>query len=161
VVGDYPLLGQNCHVTAFNHYYDVMKVLSNEGLRLVAVLDDLDQYIGVISTEDLVEAFAKSSSVLNPGAILTLKLNAIDYSLSEISRLIESNDAKILSSYISEDQNDASKLLLTLKINKEDVNRIIASLGNYGFQIESSFSSAKSSFDQQERLDIFMKYLKI
>lgn len=160
-VGEYPLLGQKSHVKAFSHYYDVLKVLSSEGLRLVAVLDEMEQYIGVISTEDLVEAFAKSSSVINPGAILTLKLNAIDYSLSEISRLIESNDAKILTSYVSENPNDPSKLILTLKINKEEVSRIIASLGNHGFQIESSFNSARSNFDEQERLDIFMKYLKI
>lgn len=160
-VGSYPLMAHDAKVNAFSHYYDVLKVASAEDTKLVAVMDDLNQYMGVISMEDIVEAFAKSSSVANPGAILTLKLNAVDYSLSEISRLVESNDAKILTSYISEFPEDPSKLLLTIKINIEDVNRIVASFANHGFTVESSFSTSESSFDDQERLDIFMKYLKI
>ncbi|WP_258102727.1 CBS domain-containing protein [Marinoscillum sp. MHG1-6] len=160
-VGEYPLTGENCQVSEFSHYYDVLKMASVEGLRIVAIIDDLGHYVGVISTEDVVEAFAKSSSVITPGAILTLKLKAIDYSLSEISRLVEANDAKILASYISEYIDDPSKILLTLKLNVEDTGRVVASLGNHGFTIESSFNTVADDDQDRERLDIFLKYLKI
>lgn len=160
-VGDYPLIGTNATVNAFNHYYEVLKIASSEGLKLVAVVDDLGEYLGVIPTEDIVDAFAKSSSIVSPGAIITIKLNAIDYSLSQISRIVEANDAKILTSYISEYTQDPSKILLTIKLNSEEVNRIIASLGNLGFQTESSYTNVQSADVDKERLDIFMKYLKI
>ncbi|MFY0600371.1 MAG: CBS domain-containing protein [Cyclobacteriaceae bacterium] len=161
LVGEYPLLGRDCFVDPSNHYYDVLKIAESEGLKLVAVVNHLSEYLGVITSEDVVDAFARSSSIAIPGAILTLKLSSQDYSLSEISRLVESNDAKILTSYISEYPDDPSKLLLTIKLNKEEITRIVASLGNHGFQIESSFSATESDSFDKERLDIFMKYLKI
>lgn len=161
LVGDYPLLGQQCKVQSHVHYYDVLKTSGKEGFRLVAVIDELQQYIGVISIEDVVEAFAKNSSVTTPGAIIGLRMKFHDYTLSEISRIIESNEAKILSSYLSPHAEEPTDLQLTLKINKEDVSHIIASLEQSGFYVENSFNTANSSFDEKERIDSLMKYLKI
>lgn len=160
-VGDYPLVGQNCIVKAGEHYYEVLKTSEREGFRIVGVMDQLHQYIGVVSIADVVEAFAKNSSVSTPGAILGLRMKFIDYSLAEISRLIESNDAKILSSYLSPHSEDPSDLNLTIKINKEDVTHIKASLERFGFHVESSFNAKDNSFDERERFDSLMKYLKI
>lgn len=159
-VGNYPLLGNKSTVNPLSHFYDVLKMANKDELKLVAVVDELDGYVGVIATEDVIEAFTKSSSIVNPGAVITLKLNAIDYSLSEISRVIESNEAKILTSYISEYPDDPSKILLTLKLNSEEISHIIASLGNQGFHIESSFGTIESIDIDKERLDVFMKFLK-
>lgn len=160
-VGDYPLLGQNCVVQSNNHYYEVLKVSSIEGFRIVAVVDQLNQYLGVVSIEDVVEAFAKNSSVSTPGAIIGIRLKYHDYSLSEISRIIESNEAKILSSYLSPHSEEPNDLHLTLKINKEEITHIIASLEQSGFFVENSYNVVDSSFDEKERIDILMKYLKL
>ncbi|MEQ8554216.1 MAG: CBS domain-containing protein [Cyclobacteriaceae bacterium] len=161
IVGDYPLVGQKCVVQAANHYYDVLKASGMEGFRIVAVIDEFSQYQGVVSIEDVVEAFAKNSSVSTPGAIIGLRLKFHDYSLSEISRIIESNEAKILSSYLSPHSEDPADLHLTLKINKEDITHIIASLEQSGFFVENSYNVTDSSFDEKERIDILLKYLKI
>ncbi|REE01679.1 CBS domain-containing protein [Marinoscillum furvescens] len=160
-IGDYPLLGQKCTVGAGNHYYDVLKTSNIEGFRIVAVIDELNQYLGVVSIEDVVEAFAKNSSVSTPGAILGLRLKFNDYSLTEISRIIESNEVKILSSYLSPHSEDPNDLHLTLKLNKEDISHIISQLEEAGFTVESAHNTASSSFDEKERIDILMKYLKI
>lgn len=160
-VEEYPLLGADCKVGAGSHYYDVLRLASEQDLKLVAVEDEFEAYIGVITKEDILEAFAQSSWVIAPGAILTLKLKSIDYSLSEISRLVESNDARILTSHISELPGDPNQIVLTIKLNVEEVNRIIASLDNNGFVVSSSYNTADAHFDERERLDIFMKYLKI
>ncbi len=160
-VGDYPLVGQNCMVQAGNHYYEVLKVSGLEGYRIVAILDSLNQYLGVVSIEDVVEAFAKNSSVSTPGAILGIRLKYQDYSLSEISRIVESDEAKILSSYLSPHTDEPDNLHLTLKINREDITHIIASLEQNGFFVENSYNVVDSSFDEKERIDILMKYLKL
>lgn len=161
LIGDYPLVGQKCIVNAGSHYYDVLKTSAAEGFRIVGVQDELHQYLGVVSIEDVVEAFAQNSSVSTPGAIIAIRLKFNDYSLSEISRIIEYNDAKILSSYLSPHSENPSDLNLTLKINKEEITHIIASLENHGFYIETSYNTADSSYEEKERLDILMKYLKI
>lgn len=161
LVGDYPLVGQGCVVHAGSHYYDVLKISSLEGFRIVAVIDELHQFLGVVSVEDVVETFAKNSSVSTPGAILGLRLKQQDYSLAEISRIIESNDAKILSSYLGMHEVYQNELHLTLKINKEDVTHIIASLEQNSFYVENAYNTKDSSFEEKERIDILMKYLKI
>ncbi|MEQ8581095.1 MAG: cbs domain containing protein [Marinoscillum sp.] len=160
-VGDYPLVGQQCVVHAGNHYYDVLKTSGLEGFRIVAVIDELNQYLGVVSIEDVVEAFAQNSSVNTPGAILGLRLKLHDYSLAEISRIIESNEAKILSSYLSPHSIEPGELNLTLKINKEEITHIVASLEQHGFYVENSYNMRDSSYEEKERIDILMKYLKI
>lgn len=160
-VKEYPLVGMNCVVFEDQHYYEVLKISNIEGFRLVTVVDALNHYLGVITTEDVVEVFAKSSSVSTPGAILILKLKIQDYSLSEISRIIESNEAKILSSYLAPNDEDPVKVSLTLKINKEEVSQIVSTLENSGYTVINAFNTAAATLDDKERIDILMRYIKI
>lgn len=160
-VGEYPLLGSNCVAYAGNHYYDVLKTAGTEGFRIVAVLDEYQQYMGVISIEDVVEAFAKNSSVSTPGAIIVLRLRMQDYSLSDICRLIEANDLKVLSSYLGPHAEEPGEMLLTLKLNSENVTHTISTMEQHGYIVESAYNNVDSSFDEQERIDILIKYLKI
>lgn len=161
MVGEYPFIGKGCVVTEDQHYYEVLKISNIEGFRLVAVVDTLNHFLGVITTEDVVEVFAKSSSVSTPGAILILKLKIQDYSLSEISRIVESNDAKILSSYLAPNDEDPAKVSLTLKINKEEVSQIVSTLENSGYTVINAFNTAAATLDDKERIDILMRYIKI
>ena len=161
LVGDYPLVGKDCVVFEEQHYYEILKISNVEGFRLVAVIDTFNHFIGVITTEDVVEVFAKSSSVSTPGAILILKLKIQDYSLSEISRIVESNEAKILSSYLAPNEEDPAKVSLTLKINKEEVSQIVSTLENSGYTVVNAFNTAAATLDDKERIDILMRYIKI
>jgi len=160
-IGEYPLVGAECFVLGANHYYEVLKVSKEQGFKIVAVLDEQNQFQGVISTQDIVEIFAANSSVTTPGAILGLKLKSSDYSLSEISRTIESNQAKILSSYLSPHSAGSGDLLLTLKLNTVEVTHIKVSLEQNGFSVEDSFNTKDTSTVEKERIEILMKYLKI
>jgi len=84
-----------------------------------------------------------------------------DYSLSEISRLIEAEDAKILSSSIKDDDFDKTMLRLTLKINQIDLSRIVATLERFGYKIIARYQESNVTDNQKERLDILLKYLDI
>ncbi len=85
---------------------------------MVAVLNEDQSYCGVITVQDTLTSFAQTAAVQLPGGILVLSMNHADYSLTEISRLIEENHAKILSSIVKEDPLDPVKLRLTFKINQ-------------------------------------------
>lgn len=160
-IGAYPLIGQDCQVQAGVHYYDVLKTSHSEGFRIVAVMDENKHYLGVISMEDVVETFAKNAAVSTPGAIISLRLKFQDYSLAEISRIIETYEAKVLSSFLSPHPEEPSELQLTLKINKEDISHIVALLEQSGFYVENSFNAVNTSFDEKERIEGLMKYLKL
>ena len=109
------LVGKNCYVQLDTHFYDILKVAADNKLQVVAVLNEDQSYGGLITVQDTLTSFAQTAAVQLPGAILVLSMNHADYSLSEISRLIEENHAKILSSIVKEDPLDPAKLRLTLK----------------------------------------------
>ncbi len=160
IVGDIPLKGQGCSVKQGQHYYDVMSTAYNQGFRLVAVLTPEEGYLGVVSIQDVVEAFAQTSSVNSPGAIIVLSVKEVDYSLSNISRMIEMNDVKILSSHITPPVDESPRIRLTIKLDTEEISQIKTVLENNGIQVEASFNTTALSYDEKERLDLLMKYLK-
>jgi CBS domain-containing protein len=119
-VKDFNLVGKGCYVQLDTHFYDILKVAADNKLQVVGVLNEDQSYCGLITVQDTLTSFAQTAAVQLPGGILVLSMNHVDYSLSEISRLIEENHAKVLSSIVKEDPLDPSKLRLTLKINQVD-----------------------------------------
>ena len=160
-VGNFPLVDSQCFVYENQHFYDVIKAASDFNVQSVPVLDLEGNYKGIITLEDTIAAFAQTAAVQSPGAILILSLKQIDYSLAEISRLIESDDAKVLCTSVNNDAQDPSKIKLTVKVNKTDLSRIIATLERFGYKIIASFQETEYVSNDQERLDILLKYLDI
>ena len=160
-VSAYDLYGDDCYVFEDQHFYDVIKVASAYENQLVAVLSKENIFMGVIAIEDTIAAFAQSTAVQDPGAIVVLSMNQRDYSLAEIGRLVEGEHAKILSSCVSNDIMDATKIKLTLKINKTDLSPIIATFERFGYKIIGRFQEVEKRSSDQERYDMLMKYLNI
>ena len=88
-------------------------------------------------------------------------MNHVDYSLAEISRLVEENHAKILSSIVKEDPLDPGKLRLTLKINQLDLSRIVATLERFGYKVIGRYHETKVLGDEKDRIDMLLRYLDI
>lgn len=161
VVQNLVLTGNKSFLNEQSHYYEILKMSYDESVSLVAILDTENKYLGVVSIKDVVEAFAQTSSITSPGAIFILSMNSTDYSLTEISRLVESNDAKIISSHTTVDADDPSIVRLTLKINTEDASKVLATLERFGYSVVSQFNNQSSEGNDKDRYDILMKYLQI
>ncbi|WP_321286849.1 CBS domain-containing protein [uncultured Sunxiuqinia sp.] len=149
------------HVHINQHIYEVASIMSELKLTLVPVLDLKHTYQGVISVLDLSKKLASLMAVHEPGGIIVLELTPLDYSLSQIAQIVESNDAKILSiyTYKGEGPND---FLVTLKINQVDLSRIIHTFVRYDYSIRSVFmddSILNNTYD--DRFDQLMKYMNI
>ena len=86
-----------------DHLYDVMRVLTEYKLTVVPVINREGSYIGLITNEDLLRQFGESSTFSSQGSIVVLEVLRHDYSLSEISRIVESEGAIILSSFFQND----------------------------------------------------------
>ncbi len=154
------LEGSQCVGYENQHFYDILKKAYSEDCRSVAILDSQDKYLGVVTLEDLVEAFAKTSSISGEGAILVISTNSRDYYLSEICRLVESADLKVLGSHVMANEDDGTKLDLTLKINKGETSYAVSILEANGYRVTESYSQSTNSVHEQERLDQLMNFLK-
>lgn len=160
-VSDFNLVGSNCYVNLATHFYDILRVAADNKLQLVAVMNDQNLYTGVITVQDTITFFAQSAAVQMPGGILVMSMNHNDYSLAEISRLIEENHAKILSSMVKEDPLDHGKIRLTLKINQLDLSRIVATLERFGYKVIGRYHESTPIGTEKERIDMLLRYLDI
>ena len=100
-IGSFKFPLKKPYVTFEQHVYEVIELVSINKLSMVPVLNERKRYIGIITLHDLVHQFAKLTAVENPGAVFILELSKHNYSLSQIVQIIESNDAKVLSLYVS------------------------------------------------------------
>jgi len=96
-----------------------------------------------------------------PGGVIVLELNANDYSLAQIARIVEDNDAKILSSHVTSIPN-SFKIEVTLKINQIDLTFIIRSFMRFDYHIKASFQGNNRYEDiLRKNYDQFMLYLNV
>ena len=158
-VGNHTLSLQKPYVNEDQHIYEVIETLSRLELTLVPVLNAEKQYLGVVTQEDLTRTFARLSAMQHPGGIIELEMNDNDYSLTEIAGIVEGNNAKILSLYVSP-ADKPSKMRVTLKINKTDLTSVTQTFERYNYTIVASHMNDEDLDDfYQERFDEFLKYL--
>ncbi|UOR04377.1 CBS domain-containing protein [Hymenobacter aerilatus] len=157
-----PLGYATAYVQRHQHFYNIMEAAVQHKIQLVPVLNDQREYLGVVTISDVLAAFGQSLDVAGRGGILVLSMNERDYSLSQISRYVEENNAKILSAHVAQDEEDSYKIRLTLKLNTPQIQRIVATLERFGFVITAQFSGAEDTVpEDQERYDALLKYLSL
>lgn len=148
----------NTFLNENQHWQEAIRLLQNT--EMIAVLDENGKYLGVVQAQDVLKKLASLYSFQEEGAVLVLAVNQLDYSLSEISRLIETNNAKILHLFSDILPHEPYRIILTLKINQVDLTRIVATFERFGYEILAKFHQALVFDDlEQDRLGLLMKYL--
>ena len=148
-------------VYADQHVFEVLKLVYNQKLTLVPVLDRENRYLGSITMHDLVAHFSELSGVNSPGGIIELKMNLHDYSLSEIAQIVESNDAKVLGLYVNT-ATDSVSISVTIKVNRTDIEPILKTFYRYDYNVNATFTDGDVIQQMNdERFEQFMNYLNI
>jgi len=157
-IGNHPLSLFRPFVKENMHIYEVIKVCCELNLSIIPVVDDTENYVGVITLQSLVQFFGTLNGIKENGGIVVLEMNKSDYSMSEISRLIESNDALILSCYVSAHQ-ESTKIEVTLKLNVADLKHVLATFERFNYTVSGSFQEAEYYDQLKDRFDSLMNYL--
>lgn len=160
-IGNHTLSLTRPFVIFNQHIYEVIELAARLELTVIPVLDEKNSYLGVINQNDLLKYIADLIAVKQPGAIIVLELNTNDYSLSQIAQIVEGNDAKILSVYISSPDN-STKLEVTIKINKTDMSSVIQTFNRYNYNIKASYlENDQLAHMLDDRYELFMRYLSV
>lgn len=150
-------------VPANAHFLEAIQIANEYGLSVVPVIELVNhepQWIGAISSEDLLKYLGRMTGVDEPGGIIVLEIERTNFSFSEISKIIETNDAQIsqLNTYYD---NQQQVLVITVKINKFEISDIIATFQRYEYNVKYYFGEELYENELRSNYDHLMNYLKM
>ncbi len=149
------------YVLETQHIYEVIKLFASFNLTLLPVLNEKNQFTGAIPIQALVGYLPQIAAINSPGGIIILEINANDFLMTEIAQIVESNDTKILSMYVTT-HPDSTKLEVTLKVNRIEIGPLLQSFFRYNYLVKASWSQEDSySEGLRDRYDALMNYLSI
>ncbi len=149
------------HVHEEQHIFEVAVLMYKLKLSVIAVLNASHEYLGAITLYDLARRFARYFSLQEMGGVVVLEVNVNDYSLTQISQIVESNDARILSFFMNP-LPGTKTLELVLKLNKEELSPVIQAFMRYDYHVKGVFLDHSMLNDlYQDRYDQFMKFMNI
>jgi len=145
-------------LTMKSHIYDILHTAEKFKLSIIPLVDEEDNYLGYLLTEELLWSFVENTPLVAPGGLLTLEMNIKDYSLAEIARIVESNDALIVQSHV-QSHPDSEMISVYLKFNKVELSGVIQNLNRYGYKVSYSYQESIYEEDMKSRLDSFIRYI--
>lgn len=141
-------------------WLDVLEVFAKNHTNLVPILDENNKYVGYYEIEDIITFFHETSFLKEPGVILIVGKNIVDYSMSQITQIVESNNGKLLGLFIS--NSDANTVEVTIKISAlGSLNEIIQTFRRYNYDIISEHNEDNYIKSLKDRSDYLDKYLNI
>jgi acetoin utilization protein AcuB len=150
----------NITVHANTHMIEAVQLTNELNLTVIPVTDKDSEYIGSITATDLMKAFGKITGVNEPGGVIVLEMDKLNFSFSEISKLVETNDAQI--AQLNTCHNPSSgTFLVTLKINKFEISDIVATFQRYDYQVKYYFGEELYENELRNNYDHLMNYLNI
>ena len=138
---------------------DSIKLFHTFSANVVPVISKDEKYLGYISCDDIFNEFSKYPLFSENGAILTVKTTGLHYSMTEISQIIESNNAKIYGMFINAIKEDGIEI--TLKISNEILSSIDETFERYGYTVLNKHYDDEKDELMKDRFGFFQKFLEI
>ena len=147
-------------VNANTHFLESVQTVNDYNLSIVPVIEKDNEYIGVTPADTLLKELGKITGASEPGGVIVLEMEQRNFSFSELSKLVETNDAQITQLNTYWDNNSGS-FLVTLKINKFEISDIVATFQRYEYQVKYYFGEELYVNELRSNYDHLMNYLNI
>ena len=145
---------------ANSHFLESVQMANEHNLSLVPITEKDNEFIGVITVPDLLKQLGKTTGANEPGGIIVLEMEQRNFSFSEISKLVETNDAQITQLNTHWD-NSTTSFFVTMKISKFEISDIVATFQRYEYQVKYYFGEEQYENELRSNYDHLMNYLNI
>ena len=141
------------------NWFELLKEFAANDTTIIPAINDQKKYVGYYELTDILHVFNNTPFLSEAGAILVVSKPIKDYSFSEISQIVESNNGKLLGAFISSIENEIAEI--TIKLNDQDLNNTIQSFRRYEYTIVTGIQEDEYLNSLKERSDYLQKYLNI
>ena len=148
------------HVKNTDHFLTAVSLASQADIEIIPVINPGNEYLGSISTTDLLKELSTFNGSNDLGSIIVFEIDRVHFSISEISRLVESNDSTIL--HLNTQANPVTnQLTVTIHINNQDSSSVVATFERYNYNIIYFNGSEDLENKIQDNYHHLMNYLAI
>ncbi|MAW96397.1 MULTISPECIES: acetoin utilization protein acuB [unclassified Leeuwenhoekiella] len=161
LIADYAHMYEVFFVTTETNWLNVVEIFAQNSTNLMPVLDaESATYLGYYELADVMTYFNNTPFLNETGSIIVIEHGIHDFSFSEVSQIVESNDGKILGAFISRIANDVAQI--SIKIGADtSFNTILQAFRRYGYTIVSQHQEDAFVKELRERSQYLEKYLNI
>lgn len=140
-------------------WIEVFEVFSRNNTSIIPLVEEENKYIGYYEITEVIRNFYETPFVKDYGDVIIVEKSIINFSISQVVQIVESNEGKILGLYISNTSPD--KVQVTIKIVLGRVNEILQSFRRYEYDIISNHKEDIFVNNLKDRSDYLDKYLNI
>ncbi|TQI71865.1 CBS domain-containing protein [Gramella sp. Hel_I_59] len=158
-LGDYRYALEGFFARESNYWLDSLEAFAQNNSNILPVLNDENLYIGYVELNEMISLFKETPFLHEPGNIIVVEKAFKDYTLGEVSQIVESNNAHLLGTFVSKIENDMAQI--TLKISPSGMTEIIQSFRRYGYIIISEHQEDTFNKNLKDRSKYLDKYLNI
>jgi len=142
------------------HFLNAVNCCNRYETSVVPVVNEEKELVGVITLTDLLKALGDFSGANEIGGIIVMEMERSQFAISEISRLVESNDAHIL--HLNTTVHAETGLLtVTIHLNKKEISAIVATFERYEYDVIYFFGDEQFENEIHSNYRHLMNYLDI
>ncbi|MGC4101379.1 CBS domain-containing protein [Ferruginibacter sp.] len=142
------------------HFLNAVNCSNQFDTSVVPVVNEENELAGVITTTDLLKALGNFAGTNEIGGIIVLEMERSQFAISEISRIVESNDATVLHLNTTV-HPETGMLTVTLHINKKEIAAIVATFERYDYDVIYYFGNENFENEIHTNYRHLMNYLDI
>lgn len=150
---------QPFYVTESMTWFEVLQYFATYNTNLMPILNSEKEYIGYYELDDFLNLFKCTPFLHEEGVILVVSKNTNDFSFSEISQIVESNNATLFGAFVSKIEDDTAQIILKLSLH--DINNTLHSFRRYNYEIVNEFEKDKYLDELNQRSEYLQRYLNI
>ena len=158
-LNEFKHLAEPFYVTENMNWFEVLQYFATHNTNLMPILNAEKEYIGYYELDDFLNIFKCTPFLHEEGVILVVAKDVNDYSFSEISQIVESNNATLFGAFVSKVDNEIAHI--TLKLSLHDINNTLHSFRRYNYEILNDFEKDKYLEELNDRSNYLQKYLNI
>ena len=137
----------SCLKSLFDNQFDILAVSSK------------DEFFGIVWSQDILNGLGNSITAQSDGSALLIRCSVFNYSITEIGRLIETEDGKILGLWTWQHEENQDIDIL-LKLNIRHIDNISQILHSNGYTILNKINQQSDDLFE-ERYKSLINYLDI
>jgi predicted transcriptional regulator len=137
---------------------DTVKLFYTFNANIIPIINKNEEYLGYIAYDDVFNELSKYPLFSENGAVLTVETNLKSFSMTEIAKIVESNNSKFYGAFISHVNDDV--IQVTMKINHDNLSSIDETFDRFGYHVVHKFYNDEKEDLIKDRYQYFQKYLE-